>query len=75
MARPDDNQRIELNELGNAKRWDRLIEMARKEKGSPLYTEYEQTFIADMIRRNDDDRPIWSPTRKQYNMLHTLMTG
>ena len=75
MSRPDDNARIDLSELGNARRWDRLIETARKEQRSPLYTEYEQTFIRDMIQRNDTERPIWNPSRKQYNMLHTLMTG
>lgn len=73
MGRPDSNGRVDLTELGNARRWDRLIASARNAVGHPLLTEYETKFVEDMIRRNDEDRPLWSPTRKQYNMLHTLM--
>lgn len=75
MARPDDNARIDLTELGNARRWDRLIEAARTCVGSPMLSEYENTFLKDMIHRNDNDRPLWNPNRKQYNLLHTLVTG
>lgn len=78
MPRPDDNQRVDLAELGNARRWDAMIVKAMdatQRNDWMQYTLYERDFIKGMIQRNDNDRPLWSPTRKQYNMLHTLVSN
>jgi len=78
MPRPEGNERIDLTELGNAKRWDAMIVTAKgimSTNAARFMTEYERTFVADMIHRDEDDRPLWSPTRKQYNMLRYITMG
>lgn len=75
MPRRDDNARIDLAELGNLRRWERLITAAKAGLGHPMLTEYERTFLKDMIHRTENDRPLWNPNRKQYNLLHTIVSG
>ena len=75
MSRPDSNARIDLSEQGNLTRWMNLLDKTNAYMDSGIFTEYERGFINDMFRRTRDEWPMWSPTRKQYNYLHTLVSS
>jgi len=62
---------MDLSELGNARLWDNLIAKANQIDAG-VFTDYEREFVANMLFRNED-RPMWSPSRKQYNLLHTII--
>lgn len=63
---------MDLSELGNARLWDNLIAKANQ-IDTGVFTPYEREFVANMIYRDEKDRPMWSPSRKQYNLLHTII--
>ena len=57
----------------NAKLWDSMLEKA-KTAPTGFFTEYEQQFVDSMIQHNSEDRPLWNPSLRQWNYLHTLVS-
>lgn len=72
MPRP---QRIDLANLDQCARWEKMLNRA-----SELYAQnffradpYKGDFVKDMVNRTANERPMWNPTLKQWNFLHTII--
>lgn len=67
--------KVDLANLDNSRRWKDMLDKAAEAYPTNFFNEYESNFVKKMMQHDADDRPIWNPTLRQWNYLHTLVAG
>ena len=56
--------------------WADMLDRAAEGYARGMFNnDYESEFVKQMMKHDAEDRPIWNPSVKQWNLLHTLTRG